>query len=66
MSNPLKTYRICCYDACHKILTADFLDASDDEDAIARAQHRGFGSTCEIWDGSRLVALLSEDQRRQA
>ena len=65
MSRPLKTYKIYSYDGRHKIVTADMIDASSDEDAIARSTAAGFGSKCEIWLGRRLVAQL-DAERRQA
>jgi hypothetical protein len=63
MSSPLKTYRVYCYDAAHKQLTADFIEAANDADAIAQAQATGFGSKCEIWDGRRLVAQLEGERQ---
>lgn len=65
MPAPLKTYRLYCYDGANKIVTADFIEASNDEEAIAVAEAQGLGSKCEIWDGRRLVAQL-EGERRQA
>jgi hypothetical protein len=65
MSGPNKSYRVYCYDAEHKVVTADFIEAASDEEAIAKAEAAGFGSKCEIWDGKRLVASL-EAERRQA
>lgn len=65
MSSPQKAYRICCFDAALKIVTADFIKAASDEEAIAKAEAIGFGTKCEIWDGNRLVAEL-ESQRRTA
>lgn len=65
MSSPMKTYRVYCFDAAHKIVTADFVEAASDEEAIALAEAQGFGTKCEIWDGKRLVAQL-EDDRREA
>lgn len=62
-SSPMKTYRVYCFDAAHKILTADWLKAASDEEAIAKAHAQGFGTKCELWDGRRLVAEL-EDQRQ--
>jgi len=44
-------------------LTGDLIQASSDEDAIAKAEARGFGSRCEIWDGNRLVAELQGERR---
>jgi hypothetical protein len=64
-SSPTKTYRVYCFDAAHKVLTADWLEAASDKEAIGKAQALGFGTKCELWDGRRLVAQL-EDQRREA
>jgi hypothetical protein len=61
MSTSLRTYRICFYDAVTKIVMADWLEAEDDADAVSKAD--GFGSKCEIWDGSRLVAELEAERR---
>ena len=63
MSDPLKTYRVYCFDGIHKDLTADLIEAADDEDAIAQAEAAGFGTKCEIWDGNRLVAELGPERR---
>jgi hypothetical protein len=60
MSVPNKTYRVYCFDGAHAIVTADWLDAASDEEAIAKAKARGFGTKCEIWERSRLVASLGE------
>lgn len=65
MSSHAKTYRLCCFDSIQNVLTADWLEADSDEDAIARAEAMGICSHYEIWDGNRLVAEgLSE--RKQA
>lgn len=47
------------------MVTAELIEASSDDEAIAKAEALGYGSKCEIWDGNRLVAKL-EDERRQA
>jgi hypothetical protein len=65
MSRPSKTYRIYCFDIDRNAVSADFVNATSDEEAISRTQETGFGSKCEIWDGKRLVAQL-EKPRRQA
>lgn len=65
MSDPIKTYRVYCYDGANTVVTADWIEAASDDDAVAKAKAAGFGSKCEIWDGRRLVAQL-EDERRQA
>lgn len=63
MAPAQKTYRVYCYDNAHQIVTADWIEASSDEEAIAKARDGGFGSKCEVWDGKRLVAALSEERR---
>ena len=63
MSAASKTYRIYCYDGAHQVVTADFIEAASDEEAIASAKTAGFGSKCEIWDGKRLVATLEAERR---
>lgn len=65
MSSLLKTYRIYCYDAAMKTVSSDLIEAASDEDAVARAEAAGFGSKCEIWEGSRLVAQLSSAHAEQ-
>lgn len=56
------TFRIYCFDAAHRVVTADWIDAADDEDAVAKAYADGFGSKCELWDGRRLVASLEAER----
>ena len=63
MSGPIKTYRVYCYDDAHKVVTADWIEAASDEEAIATAEAGGFGSKCEVWDGKRLVASLQGERR---
>ena len=65
MSSPNKTYRVCCFDAKLKILSADLIEAASDQDAIAAAEAADFGTHCEIWDGDRLVAQL-QGERKEA
>ena len=65
MSGPSKIYRLYSFDLARSAVSADFLTAANDQEAIAKAEADGFGSKCEIWDGKRLVATL-EAERRQA
>lgn len=64
MSVPSTTYRVYCYDAVHKVVSVELIEAASDEQAIAAAQAAGFGSRCEIWDGRRLVAQLAEERQQ--
>lgn len=65
MSDLRTTYRIYCFDGSTMTVDGHLIEADDDAEAIFRAQARGIGSKCEIWDGSRLVAQL-EAERREA
>lgn len=65
MSTSPRTYRIYSYDHRNKIVSADWLDATTDEAAIAEAHEKGFGNQCEVWEGHRIIAKLA-DQRREA
>lgn len=65
MSVPHKIYRLCCYDAANKIVTAELIDLPSDEEAIAIGAARCAGQMVEIWHGRRLVAQF-EAERRQA
>jgi hypothetical protein len=65
MSAPTKTYRLYAFDLARNEVTADFIKAANDEEAVAAVEAAGFGSKCEIWDGKRLVAQI-EGERRQA
>jgi hypothetical protein len=62
MSSPQKGYRVYGYDGARKIVTSDWIDASNDEDAIAHATSLGF-TRSELWLEDRLIAALGEDRR---
>ena len=52
-------YRLYCLDGDGHIGLADWIDASDDNQAIARAHElRPDAYRCEIWQKTRLVARL--------
>lgn len=63
-SSPDSQYRVYCFDAASKIVSADWIDASSDEEALAKAEAKGFGSQCELWQGKRLVASLTAERRQ--
>jgi hypothetical protein len=64
MSSPVRTYKVYCFDRAHQELTSDLIEATSDEEAIAAAEVRGFGSIGELWDGNRLVAKLGAERRQ--
>ena len=63
VSQASTVYRIYCFDGSNMTLTGDLIQAANDEDAIAKAEARGFGSKCEIWQGNRLIAELEGERR---
>jgi hypothetical protein len=62
MSFPRKGYRIYGYDSARRIVTSDWIEASNDEDAIVQASSLGFTKS-ELWLDDRLIAALGEDRR---
>jgi hypothetical protein len=56
-----KTYRVCRFDPAKKSVSADFIKAAHDREAIAQAKAYA-AAKCEIWDGKRLVASLEREQ----
>ena len=65
MSAPQKTYRLYSFDLARRAVSAEFINAATDEEAIAAAEAADFGHKCEIWEDRRLVAQL-DGERRQA
>jgi hypothetical protein len=51
-------YRLYCYDGVGKVWVADWIQAANDEDAIASAHDMDVGIKCEVWEGQRLVATI--------
>jgi len=53
-------YRVYCLDGAGHISLADWIEAKDDDQAIAGARKvRPEAHKCEIWDKKRLVARLN-------
>jgi len=53
-------YRIYCLDATGHIGLADWIEAATDEDAVAQARRmKRDALKCEVWQRSRLVAVLN-------
>lgn len=63
MSPTPAIYRVYCFDGSAMTLTGELIHAASDEEAIARAEARGVGSRCEIWQGDRLVAEIEGERR---
>lgn len=65
MSAPQKIYRVYSYDVGRKVVTADFIKAANDEEAVAKAEAADFAGKRELWDDRRMVAQI-DGERRQA
>jgi hypothetical protein len=52
-------YRLYCMDGDGRIATADWIEASSDDEAIVLARSKKLSVACELWDRDRLVASLS-------
>jgi hypothetical protein len=51
----LPTYRLYRLDGAGKIMGAEWIDASGDEDALRNVLSRGDSASFELWDKNRLV-----------
>ena len=60
----MASYRLYCLDGVSKVSTGEWIEADDDQAAIALAKDTHDGHECEVWQGKRLVAHL--DLRQQA
>jgi hypothetical protein len=64
MSSRKPNYRLYSVDDSY-FLKSEWLEALDDEEAIAAAQAANPRSRCELWDGQRLVATFEQEILRQ-
>jgi hypothetical protein len=51
-------YRLYCVDGAGKITRAQFIEASNDEDAVMIARSLQEPTKCEIWLRDRLIATI--------
>ncbi len=58
------TYRLYCLDGVGKVVSAEWIDANDDDAAIEAAKGMMDGHPCELWERSRLVIRLERKPRR--
>lgn len=56
-------YRIYCFDGASRIISAEWLPATNDAEALSYAKHTKDGFRIEVWDRARLVG---RHQRREA
>ena len=62
----MSDYRIYRFDGRSKIEFAEWIDASDDDDAIRQTrQIGGRAAKCELWQGKRLIISLDPQDLAQ-
>ena len=54
----MPNYRVYCYDGAGKLWVADWLEAVDDEAALAEARTMTAAVKCEVWHRDRLVGSI--------
>lgn len=59
----MPSYRLYRLDGAEKILTADWIQAEDDDDARRQAGERLDGGHYEVWQRQRLVARHPDERR---
>ena len=54
----MNTYRLYCVDRTGKIVAAEWLAASDDDEALRLARALNRDSSCELWKRDKFVAAI--------
>jgi CRISPR/Cas system type I-B associated protein Csh2 (Cas7 group RAMP superfamily) len=57
-------YRVYCLDGTDRVASAEWIEADDDDAAMAQVKERWSGFKCELWSRDRLVGRI--DLRRAA
>ena len=57
----MPAYRLYFLDGTGKVASAEWLEAADDQAAIAIARDKCTSRRCELWQRQRLVARLGPD-----
>jgi hypothetical protein len=57
----MPAYRLYRVDGAGKILSAEWLEAVDDDDALATARQSSDGGGYELWQQERMIARVRRD-----
>ena len=60
----MASYRLYSLDGVRKVASAEWFEAEDDASAIEAAKKKMDGHKYELWQGARLVAGLSPEDKR--
>ena len=63
-SKALANYRLYRLDGAGKIMSAEWIEAPGDEEALRDARARSDSGSFELWDKSRLVERFRPSQRQ--
>lgn len=55
----MTTYRLYCLDGVGKIVSAEPLEASSDDEAMNRVRDMEKAIQCEVWERNRLVGKVA-------
>lgn len=58
------TYRLYSLDGVGKVMSAEWIEASDDKEAVEASMKFVDGHRYELWDHSRLVMRIDNQARR--
>jgi hypothetical protein len=56
-------YKVYCIDGAGKAAQSGWIDAKNDDEALAFVRARRLSGRCEVWDGNRLVADVAPRSR---
>ena len=59
----MRDYRLYCLNGLGKITAAEWVRAVDDKEAVILARAMRKLDNCELWDGSRRVAVIPAKQQ---
>lgn len=59
----MPSYRLYRLDGAGKIVSAEWVEAADDDAAAQEARERDLPVTCEIWERNRLVVRIKPRRR---
>ena len=60
----MEGYRLYRLDGAHKVASAEWIDADDDQAAIAAARQKMDGHSWELWDRRRLIIRIEGKRDR--
>ena len=62
----MPSYRLYRIDGAGSIMSAEWIEAADDEEALRHAREQMIQGSAEIWQRNRLVARLGPDESPRA